>query len=114
MSGRTLIVTASLAIALVAASASAQDTTADPDVEPEGRLKAMARRMGSLTSPSQDKDGGVSVSAGIIVAGSNLAAGLGYRRMNVFRNIDVEVEGTMSVRWYQEYRVAIGLLDTRA
>ena len=53
------------------------------------------------------------MTAGIIVAGSNLSGGVGYRRLNLFKNIDVEVEGNLSVRRYQDYRLAIGLLDSR-
>jgi hypothetical protein len=41
----------------------------------EGRLRAMARRLGSLASPEEDE--GLAVSAGIIVAGSSLSGGVG-------------------------------------
>jgi hypothetical protein len=48
------------------------------------------------------------------VAGSGLAGGLGYRRLNVLTGgLDVEVAGKMSVRRYQDYRAAIGILDAR-
>jgi hypothetical protein len=53
------------------------------------------------------------VTAGIIVAGSSLSGGVGYRRLNLFNDIDIELEGNVSVRRYQDYRVAIGLLDSR-
>lgn len=79
--------------------------------EDEGRLKAIARRLGSLASPGDEE--GVSVSAGIIVAGSSLSGGVGYRRLNLFRNIDAEAEANVSLRMYQDYRVAIGRLENR-
>lgn len=77
----------------------------------DGRLKTMARRFGSLVSPGEDE--GVKVSLGIIVAGSSLSGGVGYKRLNVFKTIDIELEGNVSVRRYQDYRVAIGWLDSR-
>jgi outer membrane protein assembly factor BamA len=93
----------------------AQDSTKtkDVNVEPqdEGRLRGIARRVESITS-SEDKEG-VSVTAGIIVAGSSLAGGVGYRRLNFFRNIGAELEGSVSLRRYQDYRAAIGLLEHR-
>ena len=84
----------------------------EPNAQDEGRLKGMARRIGSLASPTEDE--GVSVSAGIIVAGSSLSGGLGYRRLDLFKNIDIELEGNVSVRRYQDYRAAIGLLGARS
>jgi hypothetical protein len=89
--------------------ARAKDVKADP--KDEGRLKAIVRRLGSMTS-SEEREG-VSASAGIIVAGSSLSGGVGYRRLNVVRNIDAEVEASLSVRMYQDYRAAIGLLEHR-
>ena len=82
-----------------------------PDPQDDGRLKTTARRFGTLVSPGEDE--GVKVSLGIIVAGSSLSGGLGYKRLNVFKTIDLEVEGNVSVRRYQDYRVAIGLLESR-
>jgi hypothetical protein len=78
----------------------------------EGRLRAMARRLGSLASPEEDE--GLAVSAGIIVAGSSLSGGVGYRRLDLFKPVDIQVEGNVSMRRYQDYRVAIGLLDSRS
>lgn len=85
-----------------------------PDARPtqdEGRFKSLAKRLGSIASP--DGDEGLSVSAGIIIAGSSLSGGVGYRKLDLFKNIDVELEGNVSVRRYQDYRIAIGLLDSR-
>jgi hypothetical protein len=101
------------------ASASGDDAAAKPaqrgvtpDPREEGRLKGMARKLGSFASPGEDE--GLSYSAGIIVAGSSLSGGVGYRRLDLFKDIDVEVEGSVSMRRYQDYRLAIGLLDSRA
>lgn len=92
--------------------ASAQERAkVEAQPEDEGRLKAIARRLGSLGSSSNEE--GVSAQAGIIVAGSSLSGGVGYRRFNLFRNIDAEAEANLSVRMYQDYRVAIGLLKNR-
>jgi outer membrane protein assembly factor BamA len=79
--------------------------------EDEGRLKSMPRWLRAFSSP--DEKEGLSVTAGIIVAGSSLSGGVGYRRLNVFNNIGYEVEGNLSVRGYQDYRAAIGWLDAR-
>jgi hypothetical protein len=81
------------------------------EAEDEGRLKGIVRRLGSMTS-SEEREG-VSASAGIIVAGSSLSGGIGYRRLNLFRNIDAEVEANVSIRMYQDYRAAIGRLAHR-
>ena len=86
-----------------------KDATAEP--QDEGRLKTLTRRLESFAS--QEKDEGLSVSVGIIVAGSSLSGGVGYRRLNLFRNIDAEVEANVSVRLYQDYRAAIGFLKDR-
>jgi outer membrane protein assembly factor BamA len=93
-----------------ATSSSAQR---EEPVQPEddGRLKSMPRWLRAFSSP--DEKEGFSVTAGIIVAGSNLSGGVGYRRLNLFNDIDIELEGNVSVRRYQDYRVAIGLLDSR-
>jgi outer membrane protein assembly factor BamA len=71
----------------------------------------MPRWLRAFASP--DRREGLSVNAGIIVAGSSLSGGVGYRHLNLFKNIDYEVEGNVSVRGYQDYRAAIGLLDSR-
>jgi hypothetical protein len=92
-----------------ATSAAQREVTTEP--QDEGRLKIMARRLQAFTAPD-DKEG-ISVTAGIIVAGSNLSGGVGYRRLNLFNNIGIELEGTVSVRRYQDYRLAIGLLGSR-
>jgi outer membrane protein assembly factor BamA len=104
-----ILITSELSIS--AQQPDSKDVTAE--AEDEGRLRAMARRVGSLASPDEN-DEGLSVSAGIIVAGSSLSGGVGYRRLNLFKTIDVQVEGNLSVRRYQDYRVAIGLLDSRS
>jgi outer membrane protein assembly factor BamA len=109
--------TAPLAAQQQAKAASADDSGAPqeqrevPEPQDEGRLKGMPRWLRAFSSP--DRKEGVSVNAGIIVAGSNVSGGVGYRRLNLFKNIDYEVEGNLSVRGYQDYRLAIGLLDSR-
>jgi outer membrane protein assembly factor BamA len=97
------------------AAPSSPQQVKDDDVEPpdEGRLKTTARRLGSLASSDGAKDG-MSVSAGIIVAGSNLSGGVGYRRANLFKSVGIEVEGNVSVRLYQDHRAAIGRLNSRS
>jgi outer membrane protein assembly factor BamA len=91
----------------------AKDVTADAKTEAqdESRVKGIARRLESLAS--QEKDEGISVSVGIIVAGSSLSGGVGYRRLNLFGPLDAEVEANLSLRMYQDYRAAIGLLKDR-
>ncbi len=91
----------------------ARDVNADAKAEAqeESRLKAIARRLESLAQ--QEKDEGISVSVGIIVAGSSLSGGVGYRRSNLFGPLDAEVEANLSIRMYQDYRAAIGLLNAR-
>jgi hypothetical protein len=127
MKGRVLLAAMWLTIAASGASLAAQQQTkaaasdADApaeqreeksDAQNDGPLKNVPRWLKAFSSP--DDNEGVSVTAGIIVAGSNLAGGVGYRKLNVFDDIDVELEGNVSVRWYQDYRAAIGLLDSRA
>jgi outer membrane protein assembly factor BamA len=72
----------------------------------------VARRWRAIDAPSSgDFDEGFSGSAGIVVAGSGLAAGAGYRRADLFGSpIDAHVDGMVSVRGYQAYRLALGLL----
>jgi outer membrane protein assembly factor BamA len=99
-----------LIIATSGLSVSAQQDAAPQD---EGRLKRIARKLGTLASPD-DKEG-ISISVGIIVAGSGLSGGVGYRKVNLFDSpIDLEVEATMSYRLYQAYRASIGLLGERS
>jgi outer membrane protein assembly factor BamA len=89
-------------------------TTVTPDEPSEGRLKAAARRMGSMASPDENPESGFFATGGIIVAGSSLAGGAGYRRMDLFGSrFDAEVEGMLSIRRYQDYRIAFGMLDSR-
>jgi hypothetical protein len=109
----TLLIIGSSGLSLSAQQPPANQSNTDVQVEPEedGRLKTMARRVGTLVSPGEDE--GVKVSLGIIVAGSSFSGGVGYKRLNVFRTIDIELEGNVSVRRYQDYRVAIGFLDSR-
>lgn len=104
-----------VAAAHLSISAQQQPETKEVKATPEdeGRLKGMARKLGSLASPDEN-DEGISVTAGIIVAGSSLSGGVGYRRLDVFSGLDVEVEGNLSVRRYQDYRLAIGLLGARS
>ena len=127
MRRRLLLVSLSLALAAAPASLAGQQTTATStpragdsaspqreekaQPEDEGRLKRMPRWLKAFSSP--DEKEGFSVTAGIIVAGSSLSGGVGYRRLNVFKRIDYEVEGNLSVRGYQDYRAAIGWLDAR-
>lgn len=82
-----------------------------PEPQDDGRLKGMPGWLSAFSS--QERKEGLSVNAGIIVAGSSLSGGVGYRRLNLFNDIDYEVEGNLSVRGYQDYRAAIGLLDSR-
>ena len=84
---------------------------AKAEAQEESRLKAIARRLESLAQ--QEKNEGISVSVGIIVAGSSLSGGVGYRRSNLFGPLDAEVEANLSIRMYQDYRAAIGLLNAR-
>ena len=99
-----------LIIATSGLSLSAQQDAEPPD---EGRVKRIARKLGTLAS-SDDKEG-ISLSVGIIVAGSGLSGGVGYRKVNLFNSpIDLEVEATMSYRLYQAYRASIGLLGERS
>ena len=79
------------------------------DDEPTAGIKGwISRHLGTLASPTRDGGNGLSVSAGIIVAGSGLSGGVGYRRLNLLKGrIDVEVDGKMSVRRYQQYRAAL-------
>jgi outer membrane protein assembly factor BamA len=97
------------------AAASADDAPAQraetPAPREEGRLKGLARKLGSF---GEDEDEGLSYSAGIIIAGSNLSGGLGYRKLDVFKGLDIETEASVSIRRYQDYRFAIGLLNARS
>ena len=128
MWGRLLIAVLSVAIAAFTAPLAAQQRQAKPgsgdnagapqeqrEVTPEpqddGRLKGMPGWLRAFASP--DRKEGLSVNAGIIIAGSSLSGGVGYRRLDVFKTIDFEVEGNLSVRGYQDYRAAIGWLDAR-
>lgn len=77
----------------------------------DDRLKGIPKWLRAFASP--DRNEGLSINAGIIVAGSSLSGGAGYRRLNLFKNLDYEVEGNLSIRGYQDYRAAIGLLDAR-
>ena len=81
------------------------------EAQDDGPLKRMPRWLKAFSSP--DEKEGLSVTAGIIVAGSSLSGGAGYRRLNLFKSVDYEVEGNVSVRGYQDYRAAIGFLDAR-
>ena len=109
----TLLIIGSASLSLSAQQTQANQSNKEVQAEPEedGRLKTMARRIGTLVSPGEDE--GVKVSLGIIVAGSSFSGGVGYKRLNVFKTIDIELEGNVSVRRYQDYRVAIGFLDSR-
>ncbi|HKH75074.1 MAG TPA: hypothetical protein VKA59_27130, partial [Vicinamibacterales bacterium] len=129
MRRRLLLVLMFLAVAAAPSSVAGQQTTATSTTragdstssspqreeatkpEDEGRLKSMPRWLKAFSSP--DEKEGLSVTAGIIVAGSSLSGGVGYRGLNLFKNIGYEVEGNLSVRGYQDYRAAIGWLDAR-
>jgi hypothetical protein len=94
-----------------------QNRAAEPeDEKPEDGIKGwIARRMETLTSQGPGSDNKLSFSAGIIVAGSGLSGGVGYRRLNAFtRGVGFEVDGSLSVRRYQEYRAAFGRLEARS
>jgi outer membrane protein assembly factor BamA len=110
-SALALLVLVTSALTVSAQQPATSEVTAEP--QDEGRLKAMAQRLGSFASPD-DEDEGVSISAGIIVAGSHLSGGVGYRRLDLFKSIGFEVEGSVSLRRYQDYRAAIGLLGSRS
>jgi outer membrane protein assembly factor BamA len=128
MRGRLLVAVWSVAFAAFASTLVAQQkqakggTADDPGVPQEqreattesqanDRLRGIPGWLRAFASP--DKKEGLSVNAGIIVAGSSLSGGVGYRRLNLFKNVDYEVEGNLSVRGYQDYRAAIGFLDAR-
>ena len=61
-----------------------REVAAEP--QDDGRLKGMPRWLRAFSSPVRKE--GLSVNAGIIVAGSSLSGGVGYRRLNMFKNID--------------------------
>ena len=104
-----LLILATSGLSLSAQQPAKQET----EPQDEGRLRSLARKLGNLVSPD-DKDG-ISISAGIIVAGSGLSGGVGYRKSNLFASpLDFEVEATMSYRLYQAYRARIGLLGERS
>lgn len=134
--GSLVVTLVSLAVAVSGESVSAQKAATTPaptssrsdetdartereteTTEPreEGRLKGLARRVSAFASPTRGNETGLSASAGIIVAGSGLAGGAGYRRLNVAGSgLDVELDARLSVRMYQDYRAAIGLLGARS
>jgi outer membrane protein assembly factor BamA len=109
----TLLILATSGLSISAQQSNAQkpDNEESTEAQDEGRLKSMPRWLKAFSAPD-DKEG-LSVTAGIIVAGSGLSGGAGYRRLNLFNSIDIEVEGNVSVRGYQDYRAAIGWLDAR-
>ena len=128
MRGRVLLVVWSIALGALGAPLVAQQQQAkaagadDPgaaqeqrvattEAQDDGRLKGIPGWLRAFASP--DRKEGLSVNAGIIIAGSSLSGGVGYRRLNLFKNLDYEVEGNLSVRGYQDYRAAIGFLDSR-
>ena len=107
------IASSTLLLLIIATSSLSLSAQQDAEPQDEGRLKRIARTLSTLTS-SDDKEG-ISLSAGIIVAGSGLSGGVGYRKVNLFNSpIDLEVEATMSYRLYQAYRASIGLLGERS
>jgi len=126
MRGRLLVVWLSVTMTAFTAPLAAQQqaksaSTSDPntpqeqretaEAQDDGRLKRMPGWLRAFASP--DRKEGLSVNAGIIIAGSSLSGGVGYRRLNVFKTLDYEVEGNLSVRGYQDYRAAFGWLDAR-
>jgi outer membrane protein assembly factor BamA len=110
-SGSTLVAQSSTTARGGESKGDSQPTHEPSETQDEGPLKRMPRWLKAFSSP--DEKQGLSVTAGIIVAGSSLSGGVGYRRLNLFKSIDYEVEGNVSVRGYQDYRAAIGLLDAR-
>jgi hypothetical protein len=94
-------VTWSLVIAASAAS----------EAHDDDHLERLPQWLRAFSSP--DEKEGLSFTAGIIIAGSNLSVGIGYHRQNLFKNIGIELEGNVSVRRYQDYRMAIGVLGSR-
>src|SRR5262245_36836837 len=92
-------------------SAAEEDQPRDDTQEP-GLKGWIARRIDAFNSPSPRGDNHFSFFGGIIVAGSGLAAGVGYHQQNVIKDrIDYQVQGAFSIHRYQQYRAAIGLLD---
>jgi outer membrane protein assembly factor BamA len=84
-------------------------------VDARGIRGWLARRMDVLASPAGESEaGGLTTSAGVIVSGSGLAGGVGYRHLNLLGGIGARVEGMVSIRRYQEYRAAIGVLGEQA
>jgi outer membrane protein assembly factor BamA len=106
-----VLTTSDFALSAQQPSTTAGDAESNGDGQDEGRLERMPGWLRAFSSP--DEQEGLSVTAGIIVAGSNLSGGVGYRQLNLFKNIDYEVEANVSVRGYQDYRAAIGFLDAR-
>lgn len=107
------IASSTLLLLILATSGLTLSAQQDGEPQDEGRFKSIARKLGTIAS-SDDKEG-ISISAGIIVAGSGLSGGVGYRKLNLFNSpIDVEVEAMMSYRLYQAYRASIGFLGERS
>jgi outer membrane protein assembly factor BamA len=79
----------------------------------EPGIRAWIKRR--LSSSSEGPKDGVSMTGGIIVAGSGLAAGAGYRKLELgHTGVGFEVKGIVSVRRYQEYRFAIGGIGAKS
>ena len=90
-----------------------RETTQDPS--PAGIRQWIERRVRRLDGPSGDRERGISVAAGAVISGSGFAAGLGYKHLNAFSHgIGFQIDGRVSVRGYQEYAAAIGLLNARS
>jgi hypothetical protein len=94
------------------------DPTADQpeDSKPAGGFKDwIGQRLRSLTSPTSERDRGITVAAGTVTPGSGIAAGVGYKHLNAFGpGFGYEVEGMVSFRRYQQYSASIGLLSKRS
>jgi hypothetical protein len=95
-------------------SSSKQDERSSqaPDDRRKPGLKGwISRRIEAMNTPSTKREKHVTYFGGIIVAGSGLAAGVGYQHPDLVTDrIDFEAEGSISVRRYQYYRAAIGRL----
>jgi hypothetical protein len=82
------------------------------DTNEPGLKGWISRRIDAFNSPAPKGDKHFSFFGGIIVAGSGVAAGVGYHQQNFIKDrIDYQVQGAFSVHRYQHYRAAIGLLD---
>ena len=104
----------------------ASATDADPDQtkspqheeqrDPKSRgIKEWVEQRSRTLTLVSERERGFSPSAGTIVAGSGLAAGVRYKHLDAFTpDVGFEVGAMVSFRRYQEYPAAIGRLNARS